>query len=258
MAQTPTYYNEMTLEEVEQYIFLLYGGSGCGKTTLAAMFPSPVMFLSCDVGVMGGLLSAVSLKKESHKLFQVRLNSYAQLLGLYPNLERDFKAGVYKSLVLDSLTTLNQLIIRDILSMTAKEVPVFQDWNLATTRMRTTINKLASFGAHTIFTATEQVVKDEQVGRLMGLPNLPGKLAQEAPAGVDVVLRLHTRMSFDAQTRKRVVTYLGQTAPDEIWYAKDRSATLPPEIILSGADGKPTFQPLEHLFKPTSKGGVKK
>jgi len=251
----PSYYNEVTLEKVGQYLFLLYGGSGAGKTTLAAQFPGPVMFISADVGVMGGLLSAVSLKREDQKLLQIRLTSFSQLQSAYSNLERDFKNGVYKTLVLDSLTTLNQLIIRDILAMTAKEVPVFQDWNLSTARMRTTINKLASFGAHTIFTATEQVVKDEQQGRLMGLPNLPGKLAQEAPAGVDIVLRLKTRMSFDAQTRKSVVTYLAQTAPDEIWYAKDRSATLPPEIILSTPDGKPTFNSLKHLFESPSKGG---
>lgn len=250
--KVPSYYSEMTLEEVGQYIFLLYGGSGTGKTVLASQFPGPVMFVSTDEGVMGGLLSAVSLKSKSNTLLQVRLTSYGQLTSLYDRLTSDFKAGVYKTLVVDSLTTLNKLIIRDILSMTAKEVPVFQDWNLAAARMRTMINRIAGIGAHTVFTATEQVVKDEKVGSMMGLPNLPGKLAQEAPAGVDVVLRMKVRMGYDQKTMKSRVTYLAQSAPDEIWYAKDRSATLPPEIILSDENGKPTFAPLAHLF-PTSK-----
>jgi hypothetical protein len=222
------------------------------------MFPSPVLFLSTDAGVMGGMLSAVSLKREGHTLLQARITSYSQLTTLYGSLEKDFKSKVYRTLVLDSLTTLNQLIIRDILMMTAKEVPVFQDWNLAAARMRTTINKLAGIGAHTIFTATEQIVKDEQVGRLMGLPNLPGKLAQEAPAGVDIVLRLKTRTGFDAQSGKQKVRYVAQSAPDEIWYAKDRSATLAPEIPLSDDQGKPSFAALAHLFNPsTTKGDVK-
>lgn len=255
MAQTPAYYQEMSLEEVNQYIFLLYGGSGTGKTVLASQFPGPVMFVSTDEGVMGGLLSAVSLKTKSNKLLQIRLTSYSQLTNVYDQLARDFKAGVFKTLVIDSLTTLNKLIIRDILGMTAKEVPVFQDWNLAAARMRTMINKVAGIGAHTVFTATEQVVKDEKVGSMMGLPNLPGKLAQEAPAGVDVVLRMKTRMGYDPKTMKSRVTYLGQSAPDEIWYAKDRSATLPPEIILSDENGKPTFQPLAHLFPTTNQKG---
>jgi len=248
---TTSYFQEVSKETVEQYIFLLYGGSGSGKTTLAAMFPN-VLFISVDAGAMGGLLSAVSQIEGSIK--QVKLNSYQQLIGLYSHLERDARK-VFNTIVLDSLTSLNQLVIRDILSLTAKETPVFADWNLAVARMRNTINKLASFGCHLVFTATEQIQKDELVGRMMGLPNLPGKLAQEAPAGVDIVIRTHTRSGYDSKTMKRKVTYVGSTAPDDIWYAKDRSATLPPELVLSDEEGKPTFKALQHLFGV--KGGKK-
>ncbi|MGW8177341.1 MAG: ATP-binding protein [bacterium] len=241
-----SYYKEMSLEEVGQYILFLYGGSGSGKTTLAAQFPDP-LFISVDAGAMGGLLSAVSQSTKPIK--QVKLTSYSQLLQLYPLLERDAKK-VFQTLVIDSLTSLNQLVIRDILSLSAKETPVFADWNLAVARMRNMINKTASFGCHLIFTATEQIQKDEMTGKMMGLPNLPGKLAQEAPAGVDIVIRTHVRSGYDPKDlTKRKVTYVGSTAPDDIWYAKDRSATLPPELVLTDGNGKPTFKPLEHLFE---------
>lgn len=244
-SKVPNYFQEVTKKTVEQYIFLIYGGSGSGKTVLSSMFPNP-LFISVDTGVMGGLLSAVSYTTTPIK--QIRLTAYNQLTSLLPLLERDAKK-VFSTLIIDSLTSFNALVVRDILALSAKETAVFADWNLAVARMRNMINKLASLGSHLIFTATEQIQKDEILGKTMGLPNLPGKLAQEAPAGVDIVIRTHTRSGYDAKTMKRKVTYIGSTAPDDIWYAKDRSATLSPELVLSDEEGKPTFKALEHLFQ---------
>ena len=251
MNQPANYFQEVSRETVEQYTFLIYGGSGSGKTVLSSLFPNP-LFISVDAGAMGGLLSAVSQMEGSIK--QVKLTSYQQLVGLLPALERDAKK-VFHTLVLDSLTSFNQLVVRDILMLSAKETPVFADWNLAVARMRNIINKLASLGSHLILTATEQIQKDENSGKIIGLPNLPGKLAHEAPAGVDIVIRTHVRSGYDAKTMKRKVTYVGSTAPDDLWYAKDRSATLPAELMLSDEQGKPTFKTLEHLFE---KRGEKK
>lgn len=238
------YYVEATQSEISQYLFLFYGGSGSGKTRTAAQFNAlgRVLFLSCDTGQMGGLRSGLQFNP-----LQVRLTSYTHLTGLYDRLERDAKAGVFKTLVLDSLTSLNQLIMRDILAPAFRETARFDDWGLTVARMRSVINKLASFGCHVIFTATEETKKDETIGKLMGLPNIPGKLAVEAPAGVDIVLRFHTRQTFDPTTAKKKVIYLAQTAPDEIWYAKDRSATLAPELVIPETGA---FNLFKHLFPP--------
>lgn len=232
------YFTKIDHESVGQYLFLFYGGSGVGKTRLAAQAPGPVLFLSCDTGKMGGLLSAVQ-----YTPLQVKVTNYQQLLSLYPRLAGGANKD-YTTLVVDSLTSLNQMVVRDIIAPTFRETARFDDWNLAVARMRSIINKLAEFGSHVIYIATEQVVKDEQLGRMMGLPNLPGKLSQEAPAGVDIVLHLTARSSFGADGKKKVI-YTAATAPDEIWYAKDRSGTLPPEVVIHESN---SFQPFMHLF----------
>jgi hypothetical protein len=239
------YFSTVALSDVSQYIFLVYGGSGTGKTRLAAQFPDP-LFLSCDTGVMGGLLSGVQFTPK-----QVRLNTYQQLLALYPRLEAGANKD-FKTLVLDSLTSFNQMVVRDIVAPTMRETPRFDDWNLAVARMRNVINKLASFGTHLIFTATEQIVKDELQGKTNGLPNLPGKLAQEAPAGVDIVLHLYVKSGYGTDGKKKV-TYCAATTPDDTWYAKDRSGTLAPEIVLPPTGA---FEVFKHLFasNPSTKG----
>lgn len=241
------YFTTVSSTDVSQYIFLFYGGSGTGKTRLAAQFPEP-LFLSCDTGVLGGLLSGVQFHPK-----QIRLTTYQQLLGLYAKLEAGANKD-FKTIVVDSLTSFNQMVVRDIVIPTGRETPRFDDWNLAVARMRNVINKLASFGAHLIFTATEQIIKDELQGKTSGLPNLPGKLAQEAPAGVDIVLHFQVKSGYGTDGKKKV-TYVAATTPDDTWYAKDRSGTLPAEIIIPPIGA---FEVFKHLFasNPLTKGVV--
>lgn len=220
--------------DIDQITILLYGKSGVQKTRLAAQVPD-VLFLACDTGQYGGMLSAM----EFDPLF-IKVTSYGQYQNLIPELEKD--AGKeWKTLVIDSITSFRRIVMRNILLLTGREVPRFDEWNLCVERMRTALNTLGALNANLIITATELVTKDEDSGRIIeGGPDLPGKLAVEVPTAVDIALHLYTKVGFTKEG-KRFVNYLMSSTPDEIWVGKDRTGTLAIECPTS-------FDSLKHLF----------
>jgi hypothetical protein len=235
-----TYYIQLgPNEKVRQWVICLYGPSGVGKTLLAAQGPKP-LFLSCERGQYGGLVSA---RQYSPK--QVVIKDYSSFLGVLPKLRKG--AGTdFELLVLDSVTAMTKIVMKNVLAQSGREYPQFQDWGLAMERVRTLINSLSDLNAHIILIATEQIIKDEVTGKLMGLPNVPGKLAHELPAGVDICLHMTTKASWD-EKGNRGVNYVMTSTPDETWTAKDCSTTLPPSMITP--KGESAFKHLEHLFK---------
>jgi hypothetical protein len=234
-------YTQLTDDMVpEQWTALIYGQSGVQKTRLAAQWPDP-LFLSCERGKYGGLISA----KEFHPK-QIKITTYEQYVSLISRLRKDAEVGKYKTLVLDSMTAFQETIMRQILDSAGKEIPRYEDWNLLSARVRKVINTLANFHSHFVMIATEQITKDEITGKVIGAPNVPGKLAMALPPAVDLCLHMGQRSKWNEQGKKETLTFI-QTAGDDLWQAKDCSGTLPPEIIIK--QGESVFAPLSHLFK---------
>lgn len=230
---------ELHEEDVfETTTFLFYGTTGSGKTYLSGQFPNPLI-LACDPGQYGGSMSA---KKFNPKV--IRITSYDQLLSLLPTLERYIKKEI-DTIVIDSVSYLQRIVMNNILIKTGRETPRFDEWNLLVERMRNLINKFADFKCFTVLTATEQIQKDEITGRLIGSPNLPGKLAQELPQACDVVCRLFVTSSLTPSGKQ--IKYRFQSTPDDIWISRDRTGTLPPE-------GDTKIEMFQHLLK-LNKGG---
>lgn len=213
---------------------MFYGASGVGKTRLACQLPKPLV-LACDPGNYGGLLSG----KDFLPKFVV-IKSYQQLLSLLPDLEKE--AGIsFETLVIDSLTYLQRIILDDLLARTGKEKPTFDEWGLCQSRTRNFIVKTSGYNCHFVMTATEQIDKDEIIGKLMGTPDLIGKLAREVPQAVDTCLRLYVDSGFDNKGNKRTL-YKMTCAPDSIWFAKDRTDLVP-------KDCETSFENLKRLFE---------
>lgn len=227
------YWTELSKETADNRVLLLYGPSGSGKTYLAGQLPRP-LFLSCDPGTLGGAESA-----KQFNVRHVKINSYAQLIGLLPRLAKD--AGKeFDTLILDSITYMAQLTMQAILQTVNREIPRFEEWNLNATRTRKVIRLLSDLPCHTCFTAIDNISKDETTGKMYGGPSLPGKLATELPQACDSVLRLYTAASRDAKGKLQT-KYLFRAVPDDVWFAKDRTGLLPSE-------GASSFDVLKPLF----------
>jgi len=225
-------------EIVKQWVCLFYGGSGTQKTRTAAQWPNP-MFLSCERGQYGGLLSAREFSPK-----QVVIKSWDEYLAVLPKLQAG--AGVdFNTLVLDSATAMQQFIMRDILSAAYREIPQYEDWNLNANRMRTLINTLSNLNCHLIMIATEQITQDGYSKEIKGLPNLPGKLAAELPPATDLCLHFSARSQFTADGKQETI-FLMHSVPTSMWAGKDCSGFLPAEMATK--TGESTFKHLEKLF----------
>lgn len=238
-----SYYSTLTSgEKVQQWVCLFYGASGTQKTRTAAQFPKP-MFLSCERGKYGGLISA----REFNPM-QTMVKDWGDYVRLLQELEKD--AGtLFQTIIIDSITAFQRLILRDVVKQSGRETPQFADWNLITERMRTAINRLSNMNAHVIFIATENIIKDEVLGRIMGGPNVAGKLAQELPAGVDINIHFTAKRKTNTDGSS-TTQFKMDSKPDDIWLAKDCSGLLKSTMLTDEADKTITH------FKPLFEGGT--
>lgn len=216
-----------------QRTVVLYGPSGSGKTYLAAQFPDPLL-VSCDPGTLGGASSVIDFAPK-----QVKISSYSELLTLLPIMEAN--AGKeFKTVIVDSITYLSKLVMKNILTTVGREKPTFDEWGLNYARTAMFINRFAEMKCHVVFTAIDSKSKDEMLGKIMGSPDLPGKLSSELPQAVDIVARLFTTTGYD-NSGKLKTNYKFRVVPDDIYFAKDRTRKLPNE---GGADFETFIRPL--------------
>jgi hypothetical protein len=216
-----------------QRVLLFYGPSGCGKTFLAGQLPRP-LFLSCDPGTLGG---AESARKFGVK--HVKINSYKEMIDILPTI-KEAAGKEFETVIVDSISYLARLVMQAILQQVNREIPRFEEWNLNAERLRRLINTIADLKAHIVFTAVDDMSKDEMTGKLYGGPALPGKLSKELPQACDTVVRLFTTTGYTAQG-KLEVKYRYRVVPDDVWFAKDRTNLVAPE-------GEAGFKALEVLF----------
>ncbi len=99
---------------------VIYGMNGCGKTTLAAEFPRPLLLVSFEPGETGG---AISVCKTEGITF-LRIETKAQAVQLARELESD---TYFRTHVLDTCTSLqNNVLMRGLMNLDS--APVQLNW----------------------------------------------------------------------------------------------------------------------------------
>ena len=191
---------------------LAYGAPGAGKTYFASTFPTP-LFLDMRGGMM-----AVRHKKVA--FYQPRTFADMMLASIASRVQK------YETIVLDHLTEATRLLMGEALRVADHAMPQLQDWGLVIERLRKLVARYTDDDAlpdkHIVFIAEEQIDKDEELGKVLVTPDVPGKFARQIGSWFDCVF--HLRNAFNPETKERGRYLL--TEPDALYPAKDRTGCL--------------------------------
>lgn len=184
----------------------IYGGSWVGKTVFGGTAPKPI-FASSEKG----LLSIVSTL--GYHPDYVNIESIKDLQELYKHLK---KTNTYQTLVLDSLTEINEIIKEGIEQRTGKQMTRNERWELSR-KIKDIIRSFKDLEMHVIVICQEKHnTNDEWVTEAI-YPMLNGKNATEIAYMMDIVGYMYIDKDGD-----RHIT----TAPNQKLLSKDRSGQI--------------------------------
>ena len=207
--------NTQNISENANIRMIAYGDSGVGKTVFATGFPKTFVIASED-----GLLSAAGRDVD-----YVKLDSWSEMESIYLYLLKDESRKKYQTVVIDSLTDLQQRCLTFVLESNGRTLPEQRDWGQMLEVMRRFLRQMVDLPYNVIFVCLAGTERDELTGIVRERPAISGRLAVEAPAYVDIVMHMTVE-----QTRKGgevEVNRFGIFQPDARSVAKDRSGRLP-------------------------------
>lgn len=225
-----------TVQERPPFInMLIYGDPGSGKTVLAGSAQaveamSPVLV----VDVEGG---SYSLRAFYPDIDVVRVKALSELVKVYETLATTDHG--YKTVVLDSLTEIQKMVMSDIMREVVEEdsdrdpdVPSIREWGKSGEQMRRIIRRFRDLDMHVIFTALVDEVQDKK-GRRTFFPMLSGKLKKEAAGFMDIVVYMYGKMvkindkgEIDPEAPESKHRFVLTSGTDE-YVCKDRSSRMP-------------------------------
>jgi hypothetical protein len=208
---------------------LVYGDYGIGKTVLSGSASvveamNPVLILDYEGGTE-------SLRRTYPDVDVLRVQNWTEMQNVYDELHRTGGNG-YKTIVLDSLTEIQKFSMYEIMEkrvIRAEEkgdeadpdIPGLREWGKSIEQIRRFVRAFRDLPVHTIFTALSKDDKDPRTQKRKTFPSLPGKLAQEIPAFLDVVVYYYIKRVKETEQRLLLCSATeGNTA-------KDRTARLP-------------------------------
>jgi phage nucleotide-binding protein len=222
--------NVKTPEDAIPYLNLMvYGEPGAGKTWLAATAQDhedtrPILFLDIEGG------TTTIRKRRDVDVVQVR--SMKQIEDVYAELRKEGSSPYYRTVIVDSLTELQKLDMRTVMTeqynrkpdTTDIYVPSQREWGKSGERMRIIIRGFKDLPVNTITTCMLAQDRDDSTGITSFFPSLPGKLRSEIPGFFDVVGYLSSKTVKNGDQEEIVRTL--QIARTRRVIAKDRTGDL--------------------------------
>lgn len=205
---------------------LVYGDSGIGKTCFAAAFAEfgEVEFWDFDHKISSAanfysdkpeILNKISVRQFANLEEVKRIPAWIERTKELDSLVRAGKPLPFKTLVLDSITTFVNTLMRDYLvrSYTALKRPGVdlygqQDYGILATQLKMFIPNLLVLPCNVIVLGHMETEKDEATGAISRLPMMPGKNAPTLPIWFEEVYV--ARMNAEG---KRIL----QTQPDSTY-----------------------------------------
>lgn len=198
-------FEEITDNEIN---LLQYGVAGSGKTCAASTFPKPIYYADCDKGVK--TLKAFH-RGNPKALEDIEFDYYTDVRPENPEayrklnkrideltrIARDNKEFPYATLILDSLTTLEDILMNDIKRELNKSNRIRgnatqQDYGILINELEELIPKLVALPCNVVVNCHIQTVQDGITQEIFRLPLVTGKkLPHKLSIWFDEVYRAH-------------------------------------------------------------------
>lgn len=200
---------------------MVYGASGIGKTVFGSTAPKP-LFIAAEEGLL-----SLADKNAQYVKIETLQDMRDILAALKANklMGSDGKPLEYETIVIDSLTEVQQVVIKNI---TGGRQPSMNEWGQFSDKMAEILKGFAALPKHVVFICleSEKMAEDDDGKEFTRFqPELFGKLAEKAQAMMDFVGRYYMKTSVvnDKPTQVRTLTFTISAK----WKAKDRSGKMP-------------------------------
>lgn len=244
----------------------LYGRSGSGKTTLSATWPKPILYINIKDNGTDSIA-------DEEDIDVVHIESSKELLDLILWCHKQSSKGKlkYKSIVLDTLTQFQGLLIKEMgvnkkLTAKGKRAGDFgtltkQDWGSIAGDMKAVIMDVRNLPLESVFIAQERVFnigdeEDDGVDQLMPevgtrlMPSVNSDLCASVSIVGNTFVRVKVVSKKDPDTGKKVRTvkkqYCLRVGPNEVYTTKIRKpkGIKAPDYIID-----PTFRKIRDVMK---------
>lgn len=176
---------------------LVYGPSSTGKTCFSCSFPTPIRYMDFDNKVSS---AAQHYKSDIARLSEIEVSQYAVMpretrmktfnadISTISQNNHNKKDLGFKTLVVDSLTTLSNFMLEDFMFVSRTDMKrpgVGQtcraDYQLLEYWMRYYIQGMLSLNCNVVFVGHSHQDKDETSGAVTNQLLMPGKFASRIP-----------------------------------------------------------------------------
>lgn len=226
---------------------LLYGRSGTGKTTLASTFPSPILLIDVKDKGTDSVVDVPELDMLSAETWEDVELVYWML-----------KAGEhkYKTLIIDTISMAQTVLVQGILEQTGKEAMSQQLWGEVSGSMQPIVIAMRDLPMHVVFVAQDRMRSnpegdaDEQLEPEVG-PQVIPSVAKSLTAAVGIVgyTYIAERMVQKGGNLQTKIEYRLRLGPHPVYITKVRSprqSAIPDSVV------DPTFEKLLKITKGES------
>jgi len=237
---------DITIEDI-QLTILTYGPSGTGKTSFACSFrkAGPVYVADFDKGMLG------------QRGLDVEYDTFTNYQDWEVKLAELEAQCSYDTVVLDSVTTMQEYKMDRILQLSGKKTATQYEWMLLINDLRDLFMRLTKLSKNVVVIAHEQMVQDGITGEIMVMPVIYGKkLPAQLPLWFDEVYHFGA-----TKDKEGYPLYYFDTVAQDKYMGKSRLNVLPPRIEWSKPDpnqvGKAKPLNAYELIMSYVKGGAK-
>lgn len=217
-------------ENFSQLKIMIYGESGLGKSVLAGSICDaeggcPTLGLDIE----GGMTSLAAFGyKGRDKIRFLKVKNFSQGERPYTAARDHLMANgkQFKSVLIDSLTNLQEKMIKEIQHSLGAKTADQRVWNVVSGRMTDEIESIKELGLHVIITALDKEIRDESDNSIKIMPYLKGQAVKSVPAQLDIV-GYYSKQRLEDGLVHRII----QFESDGTFMAKDRTGALPAYMI---------------------------